>query len=496
VRTQFIRRIFSFPVMLSSLLLVLAVLTVRSRFDDPDLWWNLKTGEVIWTSHTIPVTDLFSYTTNHHAWIPHEWLSQLIIFGAYRLGGFTGLMVLLCVLTSTLFVAGYALCSLYSGNSKVGLVGALVIWLFATVGLAIRAQMFGYIFLIVELLLIQLGRTRSSRWFWGLPVLFAVWVNCHASFMLGLIAGVAIWASSLVSFRAGSLLPGHWDSERRRNLAGALLLSLIALFLNPVGIKLILYPLDTMLNMPLLLASVAEYAPLEMASGRGIALMAVLLLSFALVMMNRSQLYWDEIILLAMGTWLAVSHMRMVFVFGILAAPILSRQLATSWDEYDAEKDRIGLNAAFVALALAVVYLGFPSRANLREQVEEQSPVKAVEFIKANHLSGPMLNAHGFGGYLMWAAPEHPVFLDGRTDVFEKTGVLQEFGDWSTLQNNPNLLLNKYGIRFCLLNPESPMVRVLPLMPEWKIIYSDSNSVIIVRNSEQQKAALPTQIGD
>jgi hypothetical protein len=279
-------------------------------------------------------------------------------------------------------------------------------------------------------------------------------------------------------------------------LAGALLLSLMALFLNPVGIKLILYPFDTMLNMPLLLASVAEYAPLEMASGRGIALMAVLLLSFGLVMTNRSQLYWDEFILLGLGTWLAVSHMRMLFVFGILAAPILTRQLAASWDEYDAEKDRIGLNAAFVALALAVVYLGFPSRANLREQVEEQSPVKAVEFIKANHLSGPMLNAHGFGGYLMWAAPEHPVFLDGRTDVFEKTGVLREFGDWATLQNDPSLLLNKYGIKFCLLNPEAPMVRVLPLLPEWKIIYSDSNSVIIARASVQPKVGSSAQVGE
>jgi hypothetical protein len=314
--------------------------------------------------------------------------------------------------------------------------------------------------------------------------------------MLGLIAGVAIWASSLLRFSAGSLLPGKWNLDQRRNLAGALLLSSAALFLNPVGIKLILYPFDTMLHMPLLLASVAEYAPLEMASGRGIALMAVLLLSFALVMMNRSQLYWDEIILLAMGTWLAVSHMRMVFVFGILAAPILSRQLAASWDRYDAEKDRAGLNAAFVALALLVVYLGFPSRANLQEQVEEQSPVKAVEFIKANHLAGPMMNAHGFGGYLMWAAPEHPVFIDGRTDVFEWTGVLREFGDWSTLQNDPSLLLNKYGVTFCLLNPESPMVRVLPLLPEWKIIYSDSNSVIIARSPAQAKAESSAQMGE
>src|ERR1700722_15482809 len=101
------RRFLSFPVMLSSALLVIAVLTVRSRFDDPDLWWNLKTGEVIWNSHTIPVTDLFSYTTNHHAWIPHEWLAQVFIYGAYRWGGYSGLMLWLCFFTALLLIAGY-----------------------------------------------------------------------------------------------------------------------------------------------------------------------------------------------------------------------------------------------------------------------------------------------------------------------------------------------------------------------------------------------------
>ncbi len=50
-RTNLLRSVFSFPVMLASLLVVLAMLTVRGRFDDPDMWWHLKTGEVIWSTH-------------------------------------------------------------------------------------------------------------------------------------------------------------------------------------------------------------------------------------------------------------------------------------------------------------------------------------------------------------------------------------------------------------------------------------------------------------
>ncbi len=481
MRTQVLRRLFSFPAMLAGVLMVLAVLTVRSRFDDPDLWWNLKTGEVIWTTHTIPVYDLFSYTTNHHAWIPHEWLAQVGIYAAYKWGGYSGLMFLLCLLTSILLLAGYALCSLYSGNAKVGFMGALVVWLFSTVGLAIRAQMIGYIFLVVLLLIIQLGRKRNSGWFFCLPVLFAVWVNCHASFILGLIVGTVYWATSLLTFRAGSLVSPRWDYYCRRNLGYSLLFSVGALFLNPGGIKQILYPLETLLNMPLLMGNVAEYAPLRMSEPRGVALMALLLASFLLVMTRRSRMYWDEAILLVLATWMAVSHMRMLFVFGILAAPILSRQFSNLWDGYDEQGDRPGLNAAMIAVALLVVYFAFPSRENLQAQVAATSPVRAVEFIKANHLSGPMLNDHAFGGYLIWAAPEHPVFLDGRTDVFEWTGVFGEFGNWATLRSDPDTLLKKYGIGFCLLNPESPMVRVLPLLPDWKVVYSDSNSVILAR---------------
>jgi len=70
---------------------------------------------------------------------------------------------------------------------------------------------------------------------------------------------------------------------------------------------------------------------------RGVALLAVLLCIFLLVAVRRSELFFDELLLLAIGTWMAVSHMRMLFLFGILAAPILSRQLSTSWEGYDAE---------------------------------------------------------------------------------------------------------------------------------------------------------------
>ena len=479
--SRILQRIFSFPVTIAGLLLVLAFLTVRARFEDPDMWWHLATGQVVWTTHTVPTTDIFSFTTNHHAWIPHEWLSQLFIYAAYRWGGYPGLMLWMCLFTSAIFIAGYVLCTVYSGNAKVSFLGALVIFLFATIGLSIRPQLIGYLLLIVELLLIRLGRTRSPYWFWCLPPLFALWINCHGSFFLGIVLAGAFLFSSLFHFRIGSLVSESWNPRHRRIFLYALILSALALFLNPVGVKQVLYPLDTLVHQPLGLSAVQEWQPLQLSSERGILYLALLGSIFLLVIARKSELHFDELLLIALGTWFAGSHERMLFVFGILMAPILARMLSTSWDNYNPEQDRIWPNAVLIGAALLVAWLAFPSGKNLEEQVEEKAPVKAVEFIKAHHLSGPMLNGFTIGGYLMWAMPEHPVFVDGRGDVYEWTGVLQEFGNWATLQADPNTLLDKYGIQFCLLEANAPMANVLPLMHNWKFVYSDNQSVIFVR---------------
>jgi hypothetical protein len=482
VRSSFLRTIFSFPVMLASLLTVLAVLTVRDRFSDPDMWWHLRTGQIIWNTHTIPTTDLFSWTTNHHAWVPHEWLSQVIIYGAYRFGGYSGLMLFLCVCTAALLIAGYILCTLYSGNAKIALLGALIIWFFATSGLSIRPQLIGYLLLILELLIFQLGSTRSPRWFFWLPPLFAVWVNSHGSFFLGFLIAFLLFACSYVRFEITGLRPFLWTARARRNCGFALVFSTAAMFLNPTGLKLILYPLDMMFKQPINVGNVQEWQPLVFTSPRGAGLFLILVCIALLVICRRAELFPHEVLLLALGTWLALSHQRMVFVLGILAAPPLSRLCAQAWDEYDAERDHPIANGILIAASLLLAIVAFPSSIALVKQVDKQNPAKAVEFINTHRFSGHMLNEWTYGGYLIWAAPNHPTFIDGRGDIFEETGVLKDFAAWAKLESDPHVLLDKYPIDFCLLARGSPMSHVLPLLPGWKTAYSDDTAIVFVRD--------------
>jgi len=467
--------------MLVGLLAALAVLTVRGRFDDPDMWWHLALGKFTWNTHSLPTKDLFSYTTGHHAYVPHEWLSQLCIYGAYRFGGYSGLMLWLCFFASALLIVGYLFCWAYSKNAKVAFLGALTIWFFATIGLAIRPHMIGYLFLVAELFVLHFGHTRDPRCFFALPPLFVIWVNAHGSFSLGIALAVVAFVVSFFQFRAGLLVSSRWSVRQRQMLAGAIVLSVIALLINPVGLNQLLYPIQTMFHPSIGVSEVQEWQPLRFDDVRAFALIGALVCVFLTVIIRRIDLEFHELVLLGIGTWLAISHRRMLFVFGILLAPILSRLLATAWDNYEPEHDLPVPNAVLIALSLLTIYLGFPGPAALAKQVEQQSPVKAVEFIKKSKISGNMLNEWVYGGYLLWAMPEHPVFIDGRGDVFEETGVLGDFADWATLRKDPNELLTKYRIDFCVLARSSPMATVLSLL-HWKTVYSDDNSIVLVRD--------------
>jgi hypothetical protein len=102
-----------------------------------------------------------------------------------------------------------------------------------------------------------------------------------------------------------------------------------------------------------------------------------------------------------------------------------------------------------------------------------------------------MLNEYGFGGYLIWALPEQKVFIDGRAEVYEWTGVLDAFGRWALVQEDPHLLLDRYKVRFCILGADAPMSYVLPYLSGWSKVYSDSEAAVFARQDAAMAPKVP-----
>jgi hypothetical protein len=478
---RFLRAFFSFPMAQAAVLIVITTCTVRGRLSDPDLWWHLKTGELIWRTHSIPRFDLFSFTAAGQPWMAQEWLSELTIYGAYRWAGYSGLMAWFFALAAAIVLGGYLLSTVYSGNVKVGFLGGMITWIFSTVGLAIRPHMLGFLILLCELLVLELGRRRDSRWFYALPPLFALWINVHSSFIIGFVILAVVLASAFLRVECGLVAAKPWPRKTAKMLALAGALAIPALFCNPVGPKLIWYPIDVMINRPQSLKWIAEWVPSDLGSLRGVLLLITTSVIFLAAMIRSAKVHIHELLLLAVFFYFAARHERMEFLFGILAAPILCRLLADVCDRYQPERDRILPNAAVMLIAAMAVALVFPNSRALAEQVNKANPVKTVEFLKQSGLSGRMLNEYVYGGYLIWAAPERPVFIDGRSEVYEPAGVLADYMSFITVDADPQSLLSKYRIDYCLFTQEAPIARVLPLIPGWKKIYSDEKAVIFAR---------------
>ena len=465
--------------MLAAGLVVVAGMTINGRFNDPDLWFHLRLGKIVWDTHAIPSTDIFSFTAYGHPWTAHEWLAELTIYAAYRAGGFTGLMVWFYATASLLFGLVYALCYRACGNALGAFLGGLCAWYFATVGLAIRPHLLGYVLLAAEFLLLE-AATRNRRSLYALPPLFAVWVNCHGSYIFGLGVLGAYWVCSFLNVRWGAVVSEGADREARTRLTWALALSVVALCLNPIGVRLLLYPFNAAFQQSTGLSAVEEWRAPDLRSGRAVCWLVASVGILLVPLIRRMEVRLRDLLLVAMAFALAAQHVRMLFVFGIVASPVICRLLAPFMGR-DRKRDHPVANALLLAVFAAAIIGMFPGAAELRRQVQKGNPVSAVDYIRSAGLSGPMLNEYVFGDYLIWALPEQKVFIDGRGDVYDWTGVFAEYGRWATLSEDPRLMLDRRGIRFCLLSKDSPMTHVLPYLPGWREAYSDDVAAVFVR---------------
>jgi len=292
-----------------------------------------------------------------------------------------------------------------------------------------------------------------------------------------------VLSCACVEFRVGLLVAHRWPPQQRKHLAVAFALSIAAVLVNPAGLSQLTYPLNTMFSQPIGIQLSSEWQPAPMNELRLWALFAISAMILLLPLLRRTELRLEEFLLLGLGFGLGVQHRRLFFVFGILVMPSLCRLLATAWDGYDRGRDPIRLNLILITGATVIIALYFPSSRDLSEQARKANPTKALEFMKRSGLSGRMVNEYIYGGYLIWAEPERKVFIDGRADVYEWSGVFADYINWVGLKEDPSILLDKYRIDFCLLSREAPITRVLPLLPGWHTVYSDDMSMIIERRA-------------
>ncbi len=273
-----LQKVFSFPMMLVIRSLSAASLPSVRLFDvDPDLWWHIKVGESVLATHHFPTTDPYSFTVHGQLWLAYEWLGEIVLATAQRLGGLRGLDALLIALGCAVMLAIYAFATIRTGNSKAGFAAASILLILARPSFSLRPQMFGYLFLVLTLIALELFRQGKRGALWGLPLLMLAWVNIHGSWVIGMGAIFVYWMSGLVEFHVGGIETQRWSADDRRRMSFVFLLCLCALPLTPYGTRIAMSPFEYASSLPLNVAKIMEWQPMAFNLAGGKIFLALLL---------------------------------------------------------------------------------------------------------------------------------------------------------------------------------------------------------------------------
>lgn len=207
-----------------------------------DIWWHLKTGEMILSKQTIPTENTFTYTNPKSVWINLHWGFQCFVALIYNQFGAFGLIVT----KSSIGLLTFLLLLLTSRNSLPGWL-TLLCWapflVLFSARYHVRPEMFSLLFVACTLWVLHHSSNRSSL-LWLLVPLQIAWVNVQGLFVLQHLIVGAFLLQQLVTFmldRGNVLL--------LRRLLLAFVLSTMASFINPYGLQGVLFPIELMAKM-------------------------------------------------------------------------------------------------------------------------------------------------------------------------------------------------------------------------------------------------------
>ena len=285
--------------------------------------------------------------------------------------------------------------------------------------------------------------------------------------------------------------------RQRERILLIVLLCIAVLPITPYGTKLAFFPFQFVNSLPVNLTSINEWQPMPFNLFGAKLFLALIFGWFVAQLVYRSKWRLEELALFFFGTAMACLHVRFLLVFVPFFAPLLATLLARWIPAYEREKDQYWINAGLMTATLAAMIHYFPSTAEIEKNIATMYPSKAVAFLHAHSVSGPVFNSYGFGGYLEWAGGDrNKVFIDGRGELFEPGGVFADYMHISLLKPGALAVLHGYQVRVCLLDRDQPLAVFLASLPEWQTVYADEVSVVLLQqNVTRDKSTQIAEVG-
>jgi tetratricopeptide (TPR) repeat protein len=503
---------------LSTAALLYALLAGLRTVSDYDLFWQMATGRWVALHHTVFSTDVFSFTAQGQPWI-YPVGSGLLFYLVFLMGGYgliSWLGAITCVGTVTLLLRG--------GSAATAALAIIAVPAIAA-RTSPRADMFTIVMSAAFLSILWEQHENGTGKLWLLPLLMVLWANLHLGFIAGLALTCTYTASEAIRMLAG---PKKRGARQRMSVALLCLLAmLVATLVNPWGWSIYRALLRQEAAMSVHSERITEWIGISLtsatlkqafsvhdpaSSGEWLLLSAAIAIVIALL---RKQ--WFAAMLLAGALWIAVRHVRFLVLLACVVV-VVGGAIFTSLLE--AARSRIpdrrlykivvgGVVAGLVLLAgLRSVdlvsnryYVSGNEINSFGTGLSWWFPERAMDFIERENLPPQVFNGYEQGGFLVWRlGPRYHDYIDGRAIPFGPDALshLQQL-----LQSQPDSPvwqheIDAYDIKTVVFslaryNGLKYAGSVLPgycNSEQWKPVYLDEVSVVLVRRMPETQALI------
>lgn len=468
-------------------------LSALSRHADGDMYHGMSLAREAIRLGGIPMHDLFAYTPTVFPFVHHEWGTGLVLYVVGIVSGLngSGILLLKYVLLSLLVGACYLNARRRGAADAVLLACAPMAAIMIGVGFStVRAQLFTLAFTALSLLLLHAERSGRRGWLFGWLLLYTVWLNLHAGFVVGVGLLCLHFAerAACVAYHERSIIA---VCRVLRPLAIALPAMALLVLLNPYGVSYLVYLREALtMARPYIL----EWQPLWKVQGAwffGSAWLASLLLFAAAMWYGRRQ--WSGPLLVLVCAALAFRHARHLSIYGVVwlcyvpsmvTDSALGARIDAAWRR-DARTVLVALMALTCIGTAAAVKQRFwhlhvptmPSGSPLLY------PAGAVEYLAQRTFRGNVMTPFNQGAYVSWHLyPAVKVSVDARYEAAYPAGAFKESLAFYAADAGWEDTLQRYATDVVLAPMEAPVTAHLARRPGWVRVYEDVGFALFARS--------------
>ena len=446
---------------------------------DPDIWWHLRTGELIMQRHMFPRTEVFSRDLAGKPYLAYSWLYEVLVYKLYQWFGNMGIVAYSTGMVLAITVAVNQLVRRAQADFTLGALLTYAACFSMGHLYTPRSWLFSVLFFVLELdVLLHVRRTGRTRALLLLPLIFALWANLHIESIYGLLVlGLACLESIVNSIRKRGDLAIPLPAA-----VGALFASSLATLANPYGWRVygIVRDYASQGDGHGGLTQVSEMQAIPFRDLPDFCLLALALAAvFALAWNRKVRIFEGGLLLFAI--FIAFHEQRDEWLISSVAAAILAVSLPA---RKKAAQVKLPRSTPLLATAAAACILLAAPRAMkltshvLDDQVSNAFPVEAVKAIRERGYAGPIFNDYNWGGYLIWALRQ-PVSLDGRANFYGNAAIERSIATWSAHKDwatDPDLK----SARLVIGPAQSALMQVLRLDPHYQLVYEDKVAAVFV----------------